>query len=137
MYEYHAKIINVVDGDTVDALIDVGFDIWLKDRLRLYGINTPEMHSKIPDERLRAIAAKQFVVDTLASRTPDDGVLTIRTYKDDKYGRLLAEIMLPANAQSAALDQSSVTTLNQMLVQASHALPYFGVGEKPVQGLAP
>jgi len=133
MYEYHAKIINVVDGDTVDALIDVGFDIWLKDRLRLYGINTPEMHSKIPEERLRAVAAKQFVVDTLASRTPADGVLTIKTYKNDKYGRLLAEITLPANAQPATFDQSPAsTTINQMLVQAGHALPYFGIGEKPV-----
>ena len=88
MYQYKAKLLNVVDADTVDMLVDLGFYVGMKHRLRLYGINAPELNSSDPTERALAVKAKQFVLDNLTIGE----TYVIDTYKDDKYGRLLAEI---------------------------------------------
>ena len=58
MYKYNAKLIRVIDGDTIDALIDLGFDVWVKKRIRLYGINTPETRTRDLEEKKAGIAAK-------------------------------------------------------------------------------
>ena len=63
MYIYNAKLGRVVDGDTVDATVDLGFDTWKKVRIRLVGINTPESRTRDLEEKARGLAAKQFVVD--------------------------------------------------------------------------
>ena len=65
MYIYNAKCLRVVDGDTLDATIDLGFDTWKKIRIRLVGINTPESRTRDLEEKARGLAAKDFVVDTL------------------------------------------------------------------------
>lgn len=89
MYEYKIKeIVKVVDGDTVDVLIDLGFSVYHKERVRLSGIDTPEMNSKNLTEKEIAKKAKSFLTVWLK----DQKNLTIKTYKDDKYGRLLGEI---------------------------------------------
>ena len=59
MYQYIAKLIRVIDGDTVDALVDLGFDVWVKKRIRLYGINTPETRTRDLEEKKAGIAAKE------------------------------------------------------------------------------
>lgn len=152
MFEYRCKVLNVVDGDTLDVNIDLGFDVWIKQRVRLMGLNTPEIHSANAGERTRAQAAKQFVLDTLAARTPASGILPIKTYKDDKYGRILADVVLPLipavsaspvkpikktlasseQVQMFAKEAIPETTLNAQLLLAGHALPYNGVGAKPI-----
>ena len=64
MYDYRAKIVKVVDGDTVDVDIDLGFGVWLKDeRVRLVGVDTPESRTRDLVEKAFGLAAKQFVVD--------------------------------------------------------------------------
>ena len=89
MYEYKIKeIVKVVDGDTVDVLIDLGFSVYHKERVRLSGIDTPEMNSKNVLEKEIAKKAKTFITTWLKEQKN----LTIKTYKDDKYGRLLGEI---------------------------------------------
>ena len=57
MYKYNAKLIRVIDGDTVDALIDLGFNVWVKKRIRLYGIDTPEVRTRDLIEKSAGIAA--------------------------------------------------------------------------------
>lgn len=89
MYDYKAKIINVVDGDTVDAEIDVGFKMKTIQRLRMNRINTREMHDKDEEKRALAIRAKQFTTKTLLGK---DVVLT--TSKSDAFGRWLTEIVV-------------------------------------------
>lgn len=113
MYVYKAKIINVVDGDTVDAIVDLGFHVNFEMRLRLADINTPELNSKILTERERAIRAKQFVIDFCAK---SDNIVTINTIKDkqDKYGRYLAFIF-------NGIDYNNV---NMMLVENGLAEHY-------------
>jgi micrococcal nuclease len=59
MYEYDAKVLRVIDGDTVDALIDIGFSVWVKKRIRLYGINTPESRTRDLEEKKLGLAAKE------------------------------------------------------------------------------
>ena len=65
MYIYNAKCIKVVDGDTIDAQIDLGFDTHKVIRIRLVGINAPESRTRDLEEKTRGLAAKQFVIDIL------------------------------------------------------------------------
>lgn len=89
MYHYNARIINIVDGDTVDAEIDVGFKIKILHRLRLLHVDTEEMNSKDPQLRELAKAAKDYLVENLLDQS-----VTIRTQKSDSFGRYLAEIYI-------------------------------------------
>jgi len=84
-----AKMVNVVDGDTMDFLVDLGFHTTKKIRVRLRGIDTPEIfHPSHPTERVHGIAAKEFVIKKFLGKT---GTLT--TYRDrkGKFGRYLAD----------------------------------------------
>lgn len=86
-FNFNATIKNVVDGDTIDAVIDLGFSMSTVQRLRLYGIDTMEMHDKDVLLREKALEAKKFVSDTIL-----DKEVKIITYKADKYGRYLANV---------------------------------------------
>jgi micrococcal nuclease len=112
MYEYKATILNVVDGDTIDVFIDLGFNHFFKDRVRLMGINTPEINSKIAEERLKAASAKKFLQDNFVLNSK---IYKIKTYKDDKYGRLLAEVFMDDGQ-----------TINNKLLSQGLAVPYTG-----------
>ena len=79
MYEYRCRIDRVVDGDTVDVDIDLGFGVWLKkERVRMYGIDTPESRTRDLEEKKYGLAAKAFVLAFL----PVDSMQTLRTQKD-------------------------------------------------------
>lgn len=90
-YTYRAALERVVDGDTLDIHVDLGFGVTIKQRFRIYGINAPEIFSvKIgTDERSKGEAAKQFVSQQLPT------VFTVKTYKDgqEKYGRYLCDVL--------------------------------------------
>lgn len=90
MYKYKAKIVRVVDGDTIDVDLDLGLNVTIKgQRLRLLGVNTPEMRG---ESRPEGIIATKLVNDYVAAHGKD---VTVKTYKDKKgkYGRWLAEIL--------------------------------------------
>lgn len=89
LHNYKAKLVNVVDGDTFDVLIDLGFDITVKQRVRLYGVDCPEMNSPNEETRKGAAAAKEFVQEIM-DQFPD---VICKTMKPkDKYGRYLARV---------------------------------------------
>lgn len=89
MYEYKIKeIIKVIDGDTIDVLFDLGFNILFKERVRLANIDAPEVNSKNEQERLLGNQAKEYLSTWLMNQN----ILRIKTTKDDKYGRILGEI---------------------------------------------
>lgn len=111
LYNYNATITNVVDGDTVDATVDLGFSIFTNIRFRLYGVDTPEKNDKDPIVRLLAINATKFIKDNLLGK-----VVTIQSVAKDKYGRWLAKIRV--------LDDES--TINEQLVALGIAKAYFG-----------
>jgi micrococcal nuclease len=86
MYEYAVKqIVKVVDGDTVDIIIDLGFDLSKKERVRLAGIDTPESRTRDLDEKKLGLEAKEF----LERRLMECAKLIVKTEKDGKYGRML------------------------------------------------
>lgn len=89
MYTYNAKIINIVDGDTVDAEIDLGFKLYTVHRLRLIDIDTEEMNDPNPSLKQLARTAKQYMIDNLLGKN-----VKINTYKSDSFGRYLAEIYI-------------------------------------------
>lgn len=99
MFTYNCKILRVIDGDTVDIQIDLGFDISIKERVRLLGVNTPEVFGAKANEQ--GESASEFTKQWFASRT--DGTYTYASKKynaRDKYGRSLGVIMFkPTNSQ--------------------------------------
>ena len=112
MYEYSAIIRRWVDGDTVDVTLDLGFDIWYNNRVRLLGINTPESRTRDLEEKERGLAAKERVKELC----PVGSTVTVKTTKDGrgKYGRILGEIYVDG------------LNVNVQLIKEGHAVEYFG-----------
>ena len=107
-YFYRAKLDRVVDGDTVDFNLDLGFDIWHKARVRLNGVNTPESRTRDLEEKKRGLAAKARVAELLSEGT--EFVLRTQYDRVGKYGRVIGVIVL-----------SDGEILNEMLVSEGHA----------------
>ena len=103
MYQYKAKVLNVVDGDTIDVSVDLGLQIYSLQRIRLYGIDTPE----------RGQPGFLEASDRLKYLILDKNVI-IKTYKVSKYGQYLGEIMF---------DEMNI---NEMMITEGHAKKYFG-----------
>tara|TARA_B100002019_G_scaffold235633_1_gene210028 strand:+ start:613 stop:1020 length:408 start_codon:yes stop_codon:yes gene_type:complete len=118
VFEYKCKLVRVVDGDTVDVDIDLGFGVWLrKQRIRLYGIDTPESRTSDPIEKVYGNAAKDFLVKWTGA-----GELRIKTHKDakGKFGRILGELW------------TFDTNINQTLVDNHHAVRYHGQSKEQI-----
>jgi micrococcal nuclease len=121
MFEYQCKIIRVVDGDTTDVDIDLGFGVWMKkQRVRFYGVDTPESRTSDKEEKVYGLMAKEFVKSYL----PKGSTQVLRTHKDGvgKYGRILGEFLV---------DDS--TTVNQLLIDKHHAVAYFGQSKDAIE----
>ena len=93
MYEYNAEILNVVDGDTIDLNVSLGFDIKKKIRVRLSRINAPEMHGVLKEsvEYQKGLASMKFVEDFARMTNNKVRIVTVKD-KTEKYGRYLAEV---------------------------------------------
>ena len=115
MYEYNCKIVRVVDGDTVDVDIDLGFDTWkCGERIRLYGIDTPECRTRNALEKKAGLLAKEFVEKTLHV----GGTYKLSTRDKGKYGRYLGVITI-----------EGTLTINAALVSENLAVTYNGEGK--------
>ncbi|MDA0345057.1 MAG: thermonuclease family protein [Proteobacteria bacterium] len=119
LYTYKAKLKKVVDGDTIDVYIDLGFDIHYFSRVRLAGINTPESRTKNLEEKKLGLAAKEFVDQWLQNNGPE---FIIKTGKEEKgkYGRVLGTIYT----------MSEDKCLNTDLIDEGLAREYDGQGNK-------
>ena len=111
-YIYDAQIVDVYDGDTVTALVDLGFHVYTNQKLRLYGIDTPEIRGK---ERAEGLLSRDIVREAILNKK-----VVIKTAKDKqgKYGRYLATIFVDMD-QDDILDD-----LNQWLVDNGYAEKY-------------
>lgn len=114
LYCYRATVLRVVDGDTIDVMLDLGFSVSLKERIRFYGINAPESRTRDADEKVRGLAAKAFVILWTEAHADE---ITIRTRIDKrgKFGRILGEIINAAGV-----------CLNDLMIEQGHAVAYFG-----------
>lgn len=117
MYEYKAKVLRVVDGDTVDAMIDLGFNTHIKKRIRLYGINAPESRTRDKEEKVRGLAAKARLKEILKQ---DKNEITIKSHGVGKFGRCLAELYINGTEMFSYEPQC----VNSMLVSEGHAVRY-------------
>jgi micrococcal nuclease len=117
VFIYQATVDKVVDGDTLDLQVDLGFGVFTRQRVRLLGINAPEHNT---DDGKKAIA---FVQAWVKEHGP---TFTVRTLKDkkEKYGRYLATLL------------SDTEELGQALVDAGLAVPWDGEGARPVPATA-
>lgn len=122
MYEYRCKIVRVVDGDTVDVDIDLGFGIWLTDeRVRLHGIDAPESRTRDKVEKKFGLLAKEFVQKTL----PKGSIQTLVTEKagdesKGKFGRVLGKFKV-YDAES-----DSWSFLSKIMIEQGYAVKYNG-----------
>tara|TARA_R100001594_G_scaffold55853_4_gene89520 strand:- start:8 stop:376 length:369 start_codon:yes stop_codon:yes gene_type:complete len=119
MYTYKISPLKVVDGDTIDADIDLGFDIKVKKRIRFMGINAPESRTKDLEEKAKGIAAKDRVKQLLEGCEN----ITLKSHGVGKFGRCLGEIMLDKVDGSEKL---TVVSLNELLINEGHATEYHG-----------
>jgi len=119
MYIYKIKLDRVVDGDTVDAYIDLGFDISVKKRIRFMGINTPETRTKDLEEKAKGLAAK----DRLKYILEGANTIQLNSHGIGKFGRCLGELHVDV------LDGKDCLTLvnvNKLLINEGHATEYYG-----------
>ena len=111
MFIYNAKCLRVVDGDTVDATVDLGFDTWKKIRIRLVGINTPETRTRDLEEKAKGLAAKNFLIDLLKKHNNE---FVLHSQGVGKYGRCLGNLFL------------GEVNVNDLLINEGHAVEYQG-----------
>ncbi len=119
VYEYSCKIVRVVDGDTVDVDIDLGFGVWMhNERVRLHGIDTPESRTRDLEEKKFGLLAKDQVKHFL----PEGSIQTLVTVKDKvgKFGRILGKFKIEDH------QYPTPTTINEWMIRHHHAAPYFG-----------
>ena len=120
MYTYNAKVLRVVDGDTIDVLIDLGFSTHRKIRVRLYGINTPESRTRDLAEKKLGLAAKVRLIEILDEQ---DNEITLESHGVGKYGRCLGELFYEKDLPEGGKIKTSI---NNQLVVEGHGVQYFG-----------
>lgn len=124
MYTYKATVIRVVDGDTVDIDLDLGFGIWLRnERVRIMGIDTPESRTTDEVEKVFGLAAKNRLKELLG----EIAILKTQVAKDGtdmkgKFGRILGDFVAPDGRM-----------VSEILIEEGHCVPYFGGSKEDVQ----
>ena len=120
MYEYGCQVTRVVDGDTIDVDLDLGFDIIYKCRVRLYGIDTPESRTRNKDEKVRGKLAAKFLQNAISN---GENVILQTQLKDSKgkFGRVLASVVVDG------------ININQRMVTNHLAVRYEGQSKKDIQ----
>ncbi len=122
MYEYACKVERVVDGDTIDVVLDLGFDILYKSRVRLYGIDTPESRTRNKDEKARGKMAAAFLEDAINNGKQ----VVIQTKLKDsrgKFGRVLGDVVVDG------------ININQSMIDNYHAAAYFGQSKEAIEAV--
>ena len=116
MYYYAVDILRVVDGDTVDVRLDLGFNVWHKCRVRMVGINAPESRTRDKVEKAKGLAAKEFLKEILEN--PENNI-QMQSEGKGKYGRVLGVFFWDQGKRNP-------TNVNQLMIKKGHAVAYFG-----------
>ena len=122
-YIYRGKLERVVDGDTIDALIDVGFDIWIKKRIRYSGIDTWESRTRDLAEKAKGLEAKARNKELLMEVSSKSGYFRLKSHGVGKYGRVLGEIFIEDK-------EGKQYNINKTLISEGHAYVYEGGKKK-------
>ena len=122
-YIYKGKLDRVVDGDTVDAMINLGFNTWVKRRIRFHGIDTWECRTRNLEEKKKGLAAKERTKELLTEVTNKPGYFRIKSHGVGKYGRVLGELFVKDI-------QDNQININETLIEEGHAYSYHGEKKK-------
>ena len=122
-YIYRGKLERVVDGDTIDALIDVGFDIWIKKRIRYSGIDTWESRTRNLEEKAKGLEAKARNKELLMEVSSKSGYFRLKSFGIGMYGRVLGEIYIEDK-------EGKQYNINKTLISEGHAYVYEGGKKK-------
>ncbi len=119
MYRYKVKVTRIVDGDTVDVDIDLGFGMtYKKQRVRMMGIDTPESRTRDLEEKFYGKQSKAHLETILA-----EGDIQLQSHDKGKFGRILGELFVG----------SSTYSVNQQMIDEYHAVPYFGQSKEDTE----
>jgi len=119
MYTYNIELLRVIDGDTIDAKIDLGFDVSVKKRVRFLGVDTPESRTRDLEEKARGLAAKDRVIQLLEGCTR----IQLVSHGVGKFGRCLGELSIDMVDGKESVTMVSV---NELLIKEGHAVEYHG-----------
>lgn len=114
MFKYNAKCLRVVDGDTIKALVDLGFSTWKQVTIRFYGINAPESRTRDLEEKAKGLAAKDRLIEIL---NQNDNKFVLQSHGVGKFGRCLGELFVETLGE---------TSVQQTLINEGHGVEYFG-----------
>ena len=121
MFTYQATVLRIIDGDTVDVDIDLGFSVWLKkQRVRMMGIETPESRTRDKEEKVRGLLSKK----KLTELCPVGSIVQLMTAKDKnkgKFGRILGTLVVDG------------VDVNQWLIENNYAVPYLGQSKDDIE----
>jgi micrococcal nuclease len=120
MFEYNAKVKRIVDGDTIDAYIDLGFDVWVTKRIRFMGIDTPESRTRDLTEKRYGKGATRRLTEILDA---SESKFTLKSHGTGKFGRVLGELYVDEFEGS----------VNQQMIDEGHAVKYFGGSRQEVK----
>ena len=120
MYTYNAKVVRVVDGDTIDADIDLGFDIKIKKRIRLAGIDAPESRTRNLAEKKMGLASKERLKELLEGSANE---FELESTELGKYGRVLGKLHI---SKLSGKDTITQVCVNDQLIQEGYAVEYDG-----------
>ena len=130
-FEYNATLVRVLDGDTIDCYIDLGFDLKIKKRVRYMGIDTWESRTRNKEEKIKGLAAKARNKELLES-----GVFKIISFGTGKFGRVLGEIFVSPDAVGGVIPEGvdrskdGLVSINDILIAEGHAYDYHGGKKK-------
>ncbi len=119
MYQYKVKLDRVIDGDTIDCYIDLGFDINTKKRIRFVGINTPESRTRDLEEKKRGLEAKARLKEILE----DANEIHLDSHGVGKYGRVLGNLHVD---KVDNIGSPTMINVNELLIKEGHAVEYHG-----------
>ena len=127
MYVYKAKLDRIIDGDTVDAVIDLGFDVSVHKRIRLAGIDTPESRTRDLKEKERGLASKARLVEML-----EGGEFILESNEVGKYGRVLGTLFVEKETDDNLTSEPQImrVKINETLVREGYAVEYWGGKKK-------
>jgi micrococcal nuclease len=130
MYKYTAKVKRIVDGDTIDAYIDLGFNVHVDKRIRFMGIDTPESRTRDLTEKRYGLGAKYRLTEMLES---NGNVFTLQSHGTGKYGRVLGELFIKQGDGPSNETEFTDINVNERLIEEGHAVAYFGGSKQEVK----
>ena len=120
MYQYNCTVTKIIDGDTLDVDIDLGFSVKLtKQRIRMMGIDTPESRTRNLEEKKRGLISKQYLLD----KCPIGSTIRLVSHDKGKFGRILGSIYTDASEQS----------INKIMCDEGFAVEYYGVNKDDLE----